>query len=112
MSYRNSTSRKGRGGISTCRRLLLCERVRARDRDHAFRLQLISSSFFFSRSFRPLVITDQLRHEVRLRAGIPRVLVAKVLGDAATVVPIPVRRLRDEARFPFSHTLVGSSAAA
>jgi hypothetical protein len=42
----------------------------------------VEVSFFFSRSFRPLVVTDQLRHEVRLRAGIPRVLVAKELGDA------------------------------
>jgi hypothetical protein len=66
----------GNSRASRLCRLFLCERVRALDRDHAFRLQLISSSFFFSRSVRPLVITDQLRHEVRLRAGILGVLVA------------------------------------
>ena len=73
----------GNSRVSKLCRLLLCERVRALDRDHASRLQLISSLFFFSRRFRPLVITDQLRHEVRLRAGIPRVLVAKELGQAS-----------------------------
>jgi len=66
----------GNSRVSRLCRLFLCERVRALDRDHDFRLQLISISFFFSRSFRPLVITDQLRHEVRLRAGILGVLVA------------------------------------
>jgi hypothetical protein len=69
--------------IVVAERLVFHERVRPLDGEHAFRLQLLGSSFFFSRSFRPLVITDQLRHEVRLRAGIPRVLVAKELGQAS-----------------------------
>ena len=38
---------------------------------------------FFSHSFRPLAIANQLGHEVWLRAGILGVLVAKELGDAA-----------------------------
>ena len=66
----------GNSRVSRLCRLFLCERVRALDRDHAFRLQLIRSSFFFSRSFRPLVIIDQVRHEVRLRANVLRVIVA------------------------------------
>jgi len=73
----------GNSRVSRRFRLLFCERVRALDRDHAFASKRSGISFlFFIRAFYLLVVTDQLRHEVWLRAGILGVLVAKELGDA------------------------------
>ena len=62
--------------MSSQRTLLLRERVRAVDSDHAL---LIAWTFvFFIRAFHLLVVTDQLRHEIRLRASV--LLVAKELA--------------------------------
>ena len=73
----------GNSRVSRRFRLLFCERVRALDGDHAFASKRRGILFlFFIRAFYLLVVTDQLRHVVRLRAGILGVLLAIELGDA------------------------------
>ena len=73
----------GNSRVSRRFRLLPCQRVRALDGDHAFASKRRGILFlFFIRAFYLLVVTDQLRHVVRLRAGILGVLLAIELGDA------------------------------
>src|ERR1700674_1621814 len=73
----------GNSRVSRRLRLFFSEHIRALDGDHAFASKRRGILFlFFIRAFYLLMVADQLRHEIRLWAGILGVLVAKELSDA------------------------------